>query len=339
MQNLMKRICIIYCGGTIAMQKNPDGSLAPAKKAPKLLEMFPGIEKLADFGSRFIANIDSTNMHPEIYRRLAMTIAQDYNEYDGFVITHGTDTMAYTAAALSFALRNLKKPVVLTGSQKPIFELESDAPYNFINAVKVASMNIPEVCIVFGSDILRGNRAKKISATKLNAYCSPLAPLLGKIGKKIKITKTQILKPSQKTLEIISGFENNIMFCQLFPGLEPKIIDMAIENGYKGIILNAYGTGNVPNDGYSLIEAIANATARNIPVIIASQCLQGTVISDRYEVGSAAINAGAISALDMTSETAIIKLMWVLAQTNNMQGIKQLMQKKIAGEISGNEDM
>ena len=328
----MKKICFIYCGGTIGMARKENGLLGPAENAKDLLSLVPGIASLADFDYKFIADIDSTNMHPAIWKRLAQTIYQDYDKYDGFVIAHGTDTMAYTASALSFALRNLSKPIVLTGAQKPIFDLASDAPNNLVNAVKVALLDVPEVCIVFGTKIIRGNRAQKKSESKLNAFWSPVALPLGCVAIEPEIYFDRVFRSGGKDLIFKADFDNEVMFCQIFPGLEGKYITAAINAGCKGIILNSYGPGNVPNGEFSLLSEIKEAVAKNVPVVVTTQCAEGSARL-MYEVGYAAIEAGAISAFDMTSEAVVTKLMWALAQTRDLGEIKKIMQTNYAGEI------
>jgi L-asparaginase len=302
--------------------------------AKDLFSFVPGIEELADFDYKFVANIDSTNMHSGIWKKLAQTIFDEYDKCDGFVVVHGTDTMAYTASALSFALQNLSKPVVITGSQKPIFDLASDAQNNLINAVKVALMDVPEVCIVFGTKILRGNRAQKRSESNLNAFWSPVALPLGCIALEPEIYYDCVIHAKKQGLILKPDFENETMFYQIFPGLNAKYVEAAIDSGCKGIILNSYGAGNVPNAEYSLLPIIKKAVATNVPVVIATQCVEGSAKMHMYEVGAAALEAGAVSALDMTSEAAVTKLMWTLAQTRDLFEIKKIMQTNFVGEIS-----
>jgi len=329
----MKKICIIGCGGTIAMRKADNGMLAPAGSSQDLLSLVPGIRELANIDYRFVADIDSTNMYPAIWKKLAQTIYDEYRNYDGFVVTHGTDTMAYTASALSFALQNLNKPIILTGAQKSIFELASDAPNNLINAIKVTLLGVPEVCVVFGSKILRGNRAQKKSESQMDAFWSPTVPPLGNIALEPQIDTKRLIHWDNDNLQFIPGFETDVVFYQLFPGLDGKYIEAAIERGCRGIILNSYGAGNVPNGEMSLLPVIKKAVGNNIPVIVATQCAQGST-RIIYQTGYAAMDVGAISAFDMTSEAAATKLMWVLAQTREMEKIRKMMRTNLCGEIT-----
>ena len=272
-------------------------------------------------------------MYPGIWKKLAQTIYEEYDKCDGFVIAHGTDTMAYTASALSFALQNLTKPIVLTGAQKPIFDLASDAQNNLINSVKVALLDVSEVCIVFGTKILRGNRAQKKSESKLNAFWSPVALPLGCVALEPEIAMERIWRAEDKNLIFKPDFESEVMFYQIFPGLNGKYIEAAIECGCKGIVLNSYGAGNVPNGERSLIPVIKKAVEKNIPVVLATQCVEGSTRLI-YEVGYAGIEAGAISAFDMTAEAAATKLMWACAQTSDLAEIRKMMRTNFAGEIS-----
>ena len=248
------------------------------------------------------------------------------------MVAHGTDTMAYTASALSFALQNLSKPVVLTGAQKPIYDLASDAQNNLINAVKVALLDVPEVCIVFGTRILRGNRAQKMSESKLNAFWSPVALPLGCVALEPEIHTDRIIR-RPGSLMFKPDFEKEVMFYQIFPGLDARYINIAIDNGCKGVVLNSYGAGNVPNGEFSLLPTIKKAAAANIPVVVTTQCVEGSTRLI-YEVGQTAVEAGAIPAFDMTSEAATTKLMWALAQTGGLAEIKKIMRTNFAGEIS-----
>lgn len=316
------------------MRRKSDGSLAPAMGVEELLKLVPEISQVAKVSYEFVVDIDSTNMDPSIWSRIAKIIHDNYGRYNGFVVTHGTDTMAYTASALSFALQGLAKPIVFTGSQKPPEDLASDARSNIVNAIRVATMKIPEVCIVFGTRILRGNRSQKKSETSLNAFWSPVAAPLGKVTLDPELYHKRFFRSKLKGLFYKPNFESNVMYYQLFPGLKPKYMEMAIDNGSKGIILNSFGAGNVPIKKYSLIPIIKKAVAKNIPVVITTQSVAGSTQMLLYEVGYEALKAGAISALDMTSEASVTKLMWILAQTNDLKKVKKLMQTNLAGELT-----
>lgn len=328
-----KKIHLLFCGGTIAMARKADGLLAPALDLDSLLNLVPELSDIAQISYELVINIDSTNMDPSIWTDLAKKIYKNYQKYDGFVVTHGTDTMAYTASAISFAIQGLTKPIVFTGSQKPPQDLASDARNNLVNAVKVAALGIPEVCIVFGTEILRGNRSQKKSETSLNAFWSPVAQPLGMIALEPQIYLDRIFHLKSK-LRFQPKFESRVMFYQMFPGLKNKYVEMALNNGSMGMILNSFGAGNVPTGNYSLIPALKKAFKKNMPVVITTQCVEGSAQMLLYETGYAALKAGAISALDMTSEAAVTKLMWILAQTRDLKKIKEMLQKNLVGEIS-----
>ncbi len=334
MSKNINKILLLFTGGTIAMVRKRDGSLKPSKSVEELLSLLPELDQLSAFDYEYITNIDSSNMHPGIWTKLAQAIYKNYDKYNGFVVIHGTDTMAYSATALSFVFQNLNKPIVFTGSQKPIVDIGSDGRNNLINAIKVANMDIPEVCIVFATEILRGNRTEKRSEVKLNTFWSPVAMQLGTINIKPEIFSERIFKWKSKELIFKPNFEKNIMLFNLFPGINSKYIEQTINNGCKGIILSSFGAGNIPNKNNSLIPLVKKAYKAKIPVIITSQCVEGSAQLYMYEGGFAAKKFGAISGLDMTNEAAIAKLMWVLAQTNDFEEIRELIQTNVAGEIS-----
>ena len=332
----LPRICLVFCGGTIAMKRNEHGALEPTKKVEDLTKISPEIKTIVDLDSVFVTNIDSTNMQPSHWSKIAKTIYDNYDKYDGFVITHGTDTMAYTASALSFALQNLNKPIVLTGSQMPPGDLATDAHVNLINACRVAAMNLRGVIICFGTRILQGNRSKKWSEVSQDAFVSHLTPDIGEIATTIQIAKDAPKKlPNPKKLLLKNKFEEEVLQITLLPGMNPDFIERVIEtNHLKGIILESFGAGNVPTKENSFIPLIKKATKIGIPVIVTTQCAGGTSSHMlTYEVGYEAIKAGAIPARDMTAECAATKLMWVLAQTQNIKEIKKKIIHNYTGEL------
>jgi L-asparaginase len=319
------------------MKRNDKGTLVPAKSAEELLAMAPEIKNIVDIDYKFITNVDSTNMQPELWGLIAKEIYKRHNKYDGFVITHGTDTMAYTASALSLALQNLNKPIVITGSQLPPDGLATDARQNLINACRVAAMNLRGVMILFGTRIMQGNRSKKRSEISLDAFVSHLTPDKGEIATIIQIAHDaprKIQTPEKVLLQ--NKFENEVVQVTLIPGMNPKFIEAIIKTGkLKGLILESFGAGNVPTKWNSLIPIIQKAKTLQIPVVVTTQCEGGTSSHMlTYEVGYEAIKAGAIPARDMTAECAAVKLMWALAQTKNLKEIKKIMHHNYAGEIT-----
>lgn len=324
----MKKICIIFCGGTITMQRNKKGVLAPFYDVKDLTNFVPQIKKLVDISVIQLSNIDSTNIEPKFWTTLAETIKENIEKYDGFVITHGTDTMAYTASAISLALSNIKKPVIFTGSQKPISDIPSDATNNLINSVIVTTKLARGVCIVFGPKILRANRSTKVSESTLDAFDSPMVDPLGVISLEPLITSSFKQKNTGPSNLI---FDPNIAVIKITPGLSQKYIEHILSADAHGLIFEGFGAGNIPK---KLLPFIVKARENNLPVIILSQCLNGVARMQLYKVGEDALKAGVISGEDMTIEAASTKLMWILAQTRDIKKIKQLFKTDIAGEVT-----
>lgn len=327
----MKKILILFCGGTIIMRKS-GGSLMVDKTEDainNLLKLEPRIKNLAELEVEYIGNIDSTNMKPEYWDKISEVIYKRYDDYDGFVITHGTDTMAYTSSALSFSLQGLGKPVVLTGAQIPGNRIESDARRNFINAVKLATMDISGVMVVFDEEIILGSRATKISESKLEAFETINHDLLGEIRVDINLNINRS-KRHNKKIKLAKGFESNIGVIHLVPGMLASFLDKAIfSSKIKGLILLGYGTGNI---GYEYLDVLKKAKQKKIPVIIDTQCLEGVTMMKAYDVGRQALKAGVIEAYDMTIETVATKLMWALKRAPYSQ-IKKIMHTNYSGEI------
>lgn len=343
----MKKILIIGTGGTIAAVKTPEG-LRPAYKTDELISFFPEVLEIAKVEGKMLFSLDSTNIQPHHWSEIALEIQKQYDLYDGFVITHGTDTMQYTASALSFMLQNLSKPVVLTGSVKAIGE-KSDARQNFIDSVIVASSGISEVCIVFHGKIIKGCKARKITneATKitnenLGVYSSINHHLLGELigelrdnhTRKIIFEKGYISKAEgNKNLKVLPKIDPADIFAvRIYPGMRPEIFDRLTD--FKCVLIEAFGPGNIPFMENSLVEKIEMLTKKGIPVFITSQNPFGEVDMTLYEVGQKAMKAGAIPCKDMPLETAIVKLMWIMGNFGkDAKTIKDLMLKNFAGEI------
>ncbi|MCK5176742.1 MAG: asparaginase [Candidatus Aenigmarchaeota archaeon] len=346
---MKKKILVIGTGGTIVCTKTKNG-LRPAYSTEELISFFPEIKEIADVEGKMLFNVDSTNMQPHHWSQIAEEIKKQYDKYDGFIITHGTDTMQYTASALSFMLQNLSKPVVLTGSVKAIGE-GSDAKQNFIDSVIVACSDITDVCLVFHGKIIKGCKARKITNEStqitnepMDVYSSINYHLLGElIGelkdnhiRKVVFNKEYDCKKNdkKKELTVMSKIaEDNVLLMKIYPGFKPELI--VIMTQIKYLIIEAFGPGNIPFMENSLIDQIEKLTKENIPVFITTQNPFGEVDMNLYEVGQKAMKAGAISCKDMTSETTLVKLMWVLGNfpTNNIDAIKELMMKNFVGEI------
>ncbi|MFA4815542.1 MAG: asparaginase, partial [Candidatus Gracilibacteria bacterium] len=313
------KICLLFCGGTIGMVRNPKtGVLEPAREASDLIRIVPEIQTQLQLDYKFLVNVDSSNMTPALWTKIAETIYKFYDSYDGFVIAHGTDTMAYTASALSYALQGLNKPVVLTGSLIPLNEIGSDGRNNLIYACLSATLDLAEVCIVLSDKILRGNRAKKYRESFSAFFHSPNFPDLGELGRPIHLKKWRKKRRNRK-LAYFPKFDSKISLLKLYPGFDPGIIDKVLERGAHGIVLEGFGPGNVPSSGEnSIVSKIEKATDLSIPVVIQSQMEEGTTNLTSYAAGYLAHKAGAISGGDMTTEATVSKLMWVLAKTRKL---------------------
>jgi L-asparaginase len=333
-----KSILIIYTGGTIGMvHDEKSGTLKPFNFG-KLTTLLPELIKLPckiDFHS-FHPLIDSSDMRPELWERLARMIEKNYKTYDGFVILHGTDTMAYTASALSYMLHNLNKPVILTGSQLPVGEIRTDAKSNLITTMEIVSGNviIPEVCICFDNVLLRGNRAEKFTSSKFDAFHAINYPALAEAGTEINYNYEHIRAVNNHTLEVRTNFSKDVFVLKMFPGINPMMIQSIIQTkNLKGIVLETYGSGNAPKDK-ALLDVLKKAVEKEILIVNVSQCSGGVVQMEKYENGMTLKKAGIISGKDMTTEAAITKLMFLLGQEKSFQDAKLRMLQPLAGEMS-----
>lgn len=332
----MPKILMIHTGGTLMMRTGEDENvLEPDAYTADLLAELPVLGTIGDIDTRILFNLDSGDIQPHHWVELAQVIYDELEDYDGAVVVHGTDAMAYTASALTFLLPGLDRPVVLTGAQRPVFDVRTDARNNLVNAVHIATLSVPEVGIAFSNKFLRGCRSTKLDAWDLDAFDSPLCPPLVELGLGVKLAP-HILSPR------VSGafdprIDPNILCFRLFPGLSPSLIEHAIRSEVHGIVLEAYGTGNVPRLESTLIPAIESATADRIPVVIVSQCTRGCVDLSRYKGAKAAAEVGAISAGDMTTEAAITKLMVVLGRApekKRLDAVRRAFARPLLGEMS-----
>jgi len=328
------KILLIFTGGTIAMiLDSKTNALKPSKTPKEMLSIAPELNGVFNFEVEFLCNIDSTNIQPTHWSAIAEMISKNYDKYDGFIVTHGTDTMSYSASAVSFALGKIGKPVVFTGAQLPPDNPNTDAKNNLIHAFKVACSDIGEVVIAFGTRILRGNRSSKENETKFDAFWSPIFPLIGRIHTEIDLLGRHFTRNDKKP-DLKANFNENIFIFTVYPGMKPKYFNLLLENGVDGFVLGAFGPGNIPSKTNSMVEFVERAVKKNIPVIVSSQCIGGTARMHLYETGLNALKAGGISAIDMTLESATTKLMWVLAQTKEMGEVKKMMQTNLVGELT-----
>ena len=333
----MKRICIIYTGGTFGMERGLNG-YEPGK------EPFADImARISDFSSpelpeydviEYSPLLDSSDITVSEWNMIGETISENMDKYDGFVVLHGTDPMAYTASALSFMLRNLPKPVIITGSQIPLCEIRSDAKDNLITSMLIAaSEKIFEVCIFFAGKLIRGNRAIKKSADSLIAFDSPNYPRIAEAGINVKYRDSILLKKSNEPFVLQKFDEEPIGVIKIFPGIQIDLFEPIITHKLRGVVLETFGAGNVPNYCENLSSIIKKAYEHGNIVVVCSQCPTGTVSLGTYAASSVLIKAGAVSGKNMTTEAAVAKLYYLLSCGYSKEKIKELMEKDLCGEL------
>jgi len=327
----MKRILILHTGGTLGMTMRGEPEDAP-RFMDSLRQHAPRIFEIAHISFEIVCNKDSSNMTPSDWVELARRLHLRLPEWDGIVVTHGTDTMAFTASALSFMIENPTKPIVLTGSQRPLSDPKSDAARNLVSAVEIATEGrVNEVSIFFDSYLLRGNRAKKISIPSFQAFESPNHPPLARVG-----IKTDYL-PTLRTdgpYRFDPRIETRVACLPLFPGIDPDLIFGLAAKGIKGLILQAFGPGDIPLGEFSVEHLIRSLTEQGIPTVICSQAVFGSVDLSLYETGRAAQRAGAISSGDMTWEAALVKMMVLLGRGLSIEPLRTAFGKSLAGELA-----
>lgn len=322
------RVLFLYTGGTLGMTSRNPGPLAPSLVAEDILQYLRGLEREVQVDAELLCNLDSSDLAPPEWSRIAHAVAARIADYAGFVVVHGTDTMAWTASALSYMLRDLPKPVVLTGAQRPIALVRTDARNNLIHAALCAAMDLPEVGIFFGRSLFRGNRATKTSIQSYEAFESPGLPPLLEMG----VACTPIVAPRRPTgpFRLVDGFEDRVVVLTVVPGSRPDQVDAAVAAGARGLVLRGFGAGNVPQRRWP--EAIRAATDAGVTVAMMSQCDRGTVDLRAYEGGRAALDAGALPTGSMTVEAATVKLMHLLAQSGSTDDLRALFLEDLAGE-------
>ena len=337
-------ILIIYTGGTIGMIRNSVTGALESFNFDHLLRHVPELRQFnLNISSRaFNPPIDSSDMNPSLWSRIVEMIHTNYDKFDGFVILHGTDTMAFTASALSFMLEGLMKPVILTGSQLPIGVLRTDGKENLLAAIEMAAAKnddgspvVPEVCIYFHQKLMRGNRCTKTSADSFNAFNSPNCPYLATAGMEIQYNR-HIIKPYDAQVKLTPKYKmsSDIIIFSLFPGIQPNIVEKILSGKeLKGIIFRTFGAGNAPQAQW-LVEALTNATRQGKVIVNITQCSTGSVKMRLYETGLQLLEAGIISGRDMTVEAALTKMMFLLGQELPVDEVRKLMKKDLAGEIT-----
>lgn len=312
---------------------DPDQTLEPGNIEKSLDRYAPDIYKLANITVKIPFNLDSSDIGPGEWKILYNIIAGAMNSYDGFVIIHGTDTLVYTAAALSYLFPQLEKPIIMTGSQRPLSVLRTDARGNLIDSIELSTYDIPEVSICFGNKLFRGNRTKKTSIERFQSFESPNFPPLATVGLHVSIN-VQNYRKKKKDFGLAPIFDREIYSIKIFPGLNPQPFFTIFEKSAKAIILEGLGSGNLPALSGEWMEFISHMKANNTLVFIASQSAHGKVNLQLYESGRQAESAGAVSLGDMTVEAGLVKLMLLSANLNDPEKIEELMQKSLVGELT-----
>lgn len=334
------KILLIYTGGTIGMIASDDESGLIPFNFNHLEEQVPQLKKVnAEITiTSFDEPIDSSNMTPKVWQSLASEIYKNYIHYDGFVVLHGSDTMAFTASALSFMLQGLKKPIILTGSQLPIDSLRTDGKENLITAIEIAAIQknkiplIQEVAIYFEDNLYRGNRTSKINAEDFEAFESYNYPKLAEVGVRIKINERVLYRSNLTEVELNTNFNDSVLVIKLFPGINKKTIQHLLNTpNLKGVVLESFGAGNTVSENWFLNE-LKNAINNGIIIFNVSQCLGGMVEQGLYETSSGLKKIGVIGGGDITTEAAICKLMYLFGQDFSTEEIELKLKRSIAGE-------
>ena len=335
-------LLIIYTGGTIGMVKNTSTGALQPYPFEDIYKLMPVLRNF-DYNLQSVSFnplIDSSNVTPSFWVKLATVIEENYEKYDGFVVLHGTDTMSYSASMLSFMLENLNKPVIFTGSQLPMGVIRTDGRDNFINAIEIAAARkdgkpmVPEVAIYFENKLMRGNRTSKYNAENFNAFLSGNYPPLAEVGVHIRYNSTLILKPNSLELNVHKELDNSVIILKLFPGIAEIVVKNALNiAGLKGVILETYGAGNAPTDAW-FIDALTQAIQKGIIIYNVTQCKGGAVDMGKYETSMQLSRIGVIGGSDITTESAIAKMMYLLGQGYTGNELKRLLQVSLRGELT-----
>lgn len=330
-----KRIALLLTGGTLLMRPAEGGALEPSAYTHNLLSELPVLKRIARADVRVVCNLDSADMQPSDWLVISKAIHEALSspEIDGVVVVHGTDTMAYTASAAALLLGPVPKPVVFTGAQRPIAEPRTDARANLVDAFSVATLPVPEVGVAFASRFFRGSRVTKRDAHAMDAFASPDFPPLVELGLTEHIS-THLLRSGGALAPFDARLDPRVLVVQVFPGLDPSLLMQALDRGVRGLVLEAYGTGNLPTLGNSLLGVVEETSRRGLPCLVVTQCPRGAVALERYKGAIAAVKAGAISGGDMTIEASVAKMMIALGRFDTYVEVRSFLERDVIGERS-----
>lgn len=339
---MKKKVYIIYTGGTIGMKKTKDGYVPMRGYLEKQIATIPELKRkiMPSYTvTEYDPLLDSSNITPDDWMKIAEDIAANYGKYDGFVVLHGTDTMAYTASALPFMLEGLAKPVVLTGSQIPLCEVRNDGRENLITAMMIAAdFSVPEVCLCFGNRLLRGNRSVKDDAEGLAAFSSPNYPPLGKVGVKIEIDRRLVLSPPPGGTVTVNRLDRSkVAALRLFPGVAADVVENMLKPPIQGLVLETFGVGNAPHRNRRLMEILKAAIENGVLIVNCTQCSRGSVDMASYATGSELERIGVVSGFDMTVEAVIAKMYYLFSRNLSPEELRGQMQENLKGELTSPE--
>jgi len=338
MENRKKKVCILYTGGTIGMIPSDQGYVPARGKLKMVLDKVQAMRHpdLPEWDLiEFDPLLDSSDIAVREWNEMGRTIARLYEDYDGFVVLHGTDTMAYSASALSFMLENLSKPVIFTGSQIPISQLRSDGIDNIVNSVVIAACDlVHEVCLYFDGKLMRGNRTTKLSSDQFGAFASPNFPHLAEAGINIRYFENLLRPAGDRPFHFQQFHEIPIGVLKIFPGIQFELFESIMTEKLKGVVLETFGAGNIPSYNHALLPIIKKAYLSGTIITVCSQCAQGTVSLGAYATSKALQEVDAVSGVDMTTEAAVTKMYYLFSRGLTKEEIKEKMSQDLRGELS-----